>query len=313
MAEDYYKILGINRSASEEEIQKAYRELARKHHPDLNPDDKNAKKRFQEVQRAYEVLNDSKKRELYDRYGSSFEQMGSGPQGAGAQSRGGPSGFEEVDLGDIFGGRFGDAPPGGFSDIFRQFTGGGRAAGPRRPPTRGADLQHEIRVPFKTSVVGGQTSLSVRRANGKMETITAAIPEGIEDGKKIRLREQGEQSPHGGKSGDILITVRVEPHPHFHRNGKHLEVKVPVTLAEAALGAKVDVPTPQGTITITIPPGTSSGKRLRIKGHGIAKAAGDLFAEIQIILPESLNAESNELIKQIDARHKLDPRSELQW
>jgi len=139
---------------------------------------------------------------------------------------------------------------------------------------------------------------------------------GRKDGKKIRLREQGEESPDGGKPGDILITVRVAPHPCFERRGKNLYVKVPVTLAEAALGGKIDVPTPKGTISLTVPPGTSSGQKLRIAGHGIAPAkgpAGDLYAEIQIVLPESLDDESLESIKRLAERPPLSPRSELRW
>lgn len=142
------------------------------------------------------------------------------------------------------------------------------------------------------------------------------IPPGIEDGRKIRLRGQGDPAPGSGKPGDLLILVRVAGHPFFRRQGEHLELTVPVTLTEAALGAKIDVPTPRGTITLTVPPGTSSGRRLRVKGHGIARSKelpGDLFAEIRIVLPPQIDAATAEHIRAIDQRYPLNPRAELRW
>jgi DnaJ-class molecular chaperone len=318
MAEDYYKILGIQRGASASDIQNAYRKLARKYHPDLNPDDAAAKEKFQKVQQAYEVLNDPKKRDLYDRYGSSYESFGPGgptrgPGGASWSFHGGPGGFEEVDLSELFGG---GGAGGGFADFFRQVAGGGPRGRARPTPGRGADLQHAITVPFATAVEGGEVRLEVSRSGGKRESISVKIPAGIEDGKKIRLRGQGEASPTGGPPGDILLKVNVAPHPTYRRHGKDLEVAVPVTVAEAALGGKVDVPTPQGTITLTVPPTTSSGKRLRIKGHGIDDGKGppgDLFAEVQIMLPENLDEESRRLLQDFDGRNRMSPRSQLRW
>ncbi len=326
MAEDYYKTLGVARDASPADIQKAYRKLARKHHPDLNPDDKTAKTKFQEVQRAFDVLNDPSKRELYDRYGSSFESMGAGggPHGGGGRTTwgAGPSGGEEVDFSQLFGERFGSDPSGGFGDIFNQFRRAGgrqkREAGPQSP-RRGSDLATELEIPFTTAVLGGQAQISVQRQDGHMETLNVKIPPGIDEGKRIRLRGQGE-AVAGGTPGDILLTIHVAPHPWFTRHGKDLEVRLPVTLAEAALGSKVDVPTPRGTITLRIPPGTSSGKRLRIKGHGVAGRngeAGDLFAEAQIVLPAKLDDEAVELVKKLDehvqAVQPQDPRHDLRW
>jgi DnaJ-class molecular chaperone len=319
MDEDYYRVLGISRDASAADIQKAYRDLARKLHPDMNPDDKQAKKKFQKVQQAYDVLKDPNKRELYDRYGSAFESAGGGGPGGATwrtSNSGGPGGFE-FDLGDIFGGQ-GGAAGGQFGDIFKQFTQG--TAGPRprarRAPARGADLTHDLQISFQTSIIGGEAHLKARRPDGKVETIDVKIPAGIEDGKKIRLRGQGEPAPAGGEAGDLLITVRVAAHPCYERHGKDLRVKVPLTLAEAALGGKVDVPTPSGTITLKIPPGTSSGTRLRIKGQGVPSssgAAGDLYAEAQIVLPPSLDEESQELIRKLSQRQAFDPRAELKW
>jgi DnaJ-class molecular chaperone len=325
MAEDYYKILGVARDASATDIQKAYRKLARKYHPDMNPDDKTAKTKFQEVQKAFEVLNDTSKRELYDRYGSSFESMGAGGPGGGPH--GGRAGWrpgqggDDIDFSQMFGERYsGDDPAGMFGDIFTQFRRGGAGRSRRpQPPARGADLATELEIPFSTAVTGGEAQIALRRDGGKVETLTVKIPPGIDEGKKIRLRGQGE-AIDGGTAGDILITIHVAPHPWFTRHGNNLDVRVPVTLAEAALGAKVDVPTPKGTISLRIPAGTSSGKKLRVKGHGVAPRGadpGDLYAEIQIVLPSPLDDECIELIRKLDEHaaqaHPQEPRRELKW
>ncbi len=325
MAEDYYKILRVSRGASQTDIQKAYRDLARKHHPDMNPKDKTAKKKFQQIQAAFDVLGDSEKREMYDRYGSSFETMGpGGPQGGRTWGSGGyggrPGGFtpEEVDFSQFFGERFGEEPAGGFADLFRHFS---RTAGVSQRTAaphgrRGTDVTHELQIPFNTSICGGEVEITLHRRSGKTETIKVKIPIGIEDGKKIRVRGQGEPGPRGGKPGDILLTIRVAPHPFFQRRGSHLHVKVPVTLAEAALGAKVDVPTPTGTVSLSIPAGTSSGTKLRVKGHGVTpkgRTPGDLLAEIQIVLPKELSNEDREQIQQIDRHYTQAPRKTLRW
>ncbi|MCA9218009.1 MAG: J domain-containing protein [Planctomycetales bacterium] len=317
MAEDYYRTLGLSRGASAEEIQKSYRELARKYHPDLNPDDKTAKEKFQKIQKAYEVLSDPKKRQMYEQFGSDFENAQAGPQWR-STGGGGGAGFQDVDLSDLFGG--GGAGGGGFSDFFRQFTGGAapgggaRSRATRQRPRRGADIEHRLEVAFRTAISGGEAQISVRRSNGKVETINVKIPPGIEDGKKIRLRGQGEPM-QGGTPGDILITVKVAGHPNYQRTGNDLVVKVPVSLAEAALGATIDVPCPKGTISLKVPAGTSTGKRLRVKGCGVpAKSGtGDLLAEIQIVLPTDLDSESLELIKKIDKRTTTEPRATLVW
>jgi len=311
MAEDYYRILGLSKGASSNEIQKAYRELARKYHPDLNPDDKSAKEKFQQVQKAYEVLNDPKKREMYERFGSNFENAQSG----GAQWRPGSGGFENVDLSDLFGG--GSAGSGGFSEFFRQFTGGAgptRGRSQRAQPRRGADIEHRLEVAFRTAISGGEAQINVRRQGGKVETINVKIPAGIEDGKKIRLRGQGEPVS-GGNPGDILITVKVASHPNYYRVGNDIIAKVPITLGEATLGATIDVPSPKGTISLKVPPGTSSGKRLRVKGCGVPSrnGPGDLLAEIQIALPDPINDHMRELIKEIDQDDHSSPRKSLVW
>ncbi|MEX2316858.1 MAG: J domain-containing protein [Pirellulales bacterium] len=318
MAKDYYATLGVLKTASQEEIQKAFRGLARKYHPDMNPHDANAKKKFQEVQAAFEVLSDPEKRKKYDQFGSDFESVGAGggPRTWRYTTSSGPQTYP-FDLDDLFGGGGGggEAGGGGFADLFKQFRGG--AGRPREARAeRGADLKHELTVPFATAVLGGEAALTVRRGNGNVETINVKIPAGIDDGKRIRLREQGEAGVGGAPAGDILVTIRVSPHPYFRRTGNRLDVRVPVTLAEAALGAKIDVPTPHGTITLTVPPNTSSGARLRVKGHGVrpqGKPPGDLFAEIQIELPERLSDEERRQLADISDRHPQQPRAELRW
>ncbi len=317
MAQDHYATLGVKRNASADEIRKAYRELARKYHPDLHPDDNAAKQKFQEVQSAFDVLNDDKKRQMYDRYGDAFEHVDGGGQGprASTWSGAGPGGQSvHFDFEDLFGGAAGAGGAGaggGFADFFRQFR---QQAPEASQPPRGGDLEHELTIPFATAVNGGQAQITVRRGDGKIDNITVKIPPGIEDGKRIRLRGQGDSA--GGARGDILINVRVSPHPFFRRTGNRLDVTVPVTLAEALAGAKVDIPTPNGTISLTIPPGTSSGKRLRIKGQGIARKGatpGDLFAEIQIVLPADLAAADREALAKIAGKYGDSPRSELRW
>jgi DnaJ-class molecular chaperone len=336
MATDHYATLGVTKTSTPEEIQKAYRKLARKYHPDMNPNDATAKKKFQEVQSAFEVLSDPDKRKRYDQFGSDFESMDGGRGGPGAggpqwryTNPGGPQSyqFDMNDLGDLFGsggggGGFETEGAGGFADIFKQFSrgrGGGRRSA---PAAKGNDLKHDLTVPFATAVLGGEAALSVQRQDGDVESIRVKIPAGIDDGKKIRLRGQGVPGTGDGPAGDILLTIHVSPHPFFRRVGNRLDVRVPITLAEAALGAKVDVPTPHGedgkpgTITLTVPPNTSSGKRLRIKGHGVRPAnqpAGDLFAEIQVELPPQMTEGEREQLAEISNRHPQHPRSELRW
>lgn len=325
MAKDYYSTLGISRTASPDEIQKAYRKLARKYHPDMNPDDATAKKKFQEVQSAFEVLSDADKRKRYDQFGSDFDAAGAAgggghPGGWRYTTSSGPQTypFDVNDLSDLFGGGGGAAEGGGgFADLFKQFNRGRGSRRAQRPAAeRGNDLKHELTIPFASAVLGGEAALTVQRHDGKLESIKVKIPVGIDDGKKIRLRGQGEPGSGDGPAGDIVLTIRVSPHPQFRRTGNRLDVRVPVTLAEAIQGAMVDVPTPHGTISLKVPPNTSSGRRLRIKGHGVRPAnqpAGDLFAEIEIELPENLTEEERKQLAEISNRHPQQVRTELRW
>jgi len=326
MEEDFYKILGVERSATPAEIKKAHRDLAAKYHPDANPD-KRAKQRFQQIQKAYEVLSDVDKRKAYDQFGSAFEQMeGGGPQGAWRTTGGHGPEFGDIDFSQYFGGQaHGGDTAGGFDEIFRHFAQGPQG-GPgqgaqghrnsragRRGGHRGGDVTHEVEIAFQTAVQGGEVRLNLRRPGGKTETLEVKIPAGIEDGKAIRLRGQGESAP---MPGDLLLTIRIAPHPHYTRRGADLTVRLPVTLAEAALGAKVDVPTPWGTIAVKVPAGTSSGKRLRVKGHGVrqeGKTQGDLYVELAIVLPSELDEASLDLIRKFAELHPQRPRGDVSW
>jgi DnaJ-class molecular chaperone len=324
MAEDYYQTLGVPRTASAEDIRKAYRELARKYHPDLHPDDEAAKKRFKEVQTAFDVLNDQSKREMYDRYGSSFEGVGAGGAGGpfpgggrGGPFPGGGFGGGEIDLESLFGG-------GGFGDLF----GGGKAGRGRRRTAQaaGENISARLSIPFRLAIEGGKTDLRIDRepaGRGKpatTETISVTIPQGLPDGGRMRLRGQGLPGTGGGPAGDLLLEVHVEPHPVFRRSGDTLEVTLPISLAEAIEGAKVDVPTPWGTIALRIPPRTSGGRKLRAAGMGVRHAngaKGDLIAEVQIMLPEAADPEALRRLldaaKAAESAGTANTRAGLRW
>ena len=323
MAEDHYETLGVPRTASAEDIRKAYRELARKYHPDLHPDDASAKEKFKKVQTAFDVLNDQSKREMYDRYGSAFEGVGPGGAGGGWGGGRGPfpgggfpggggGGGAEIDLESLFGG-------GGFGDLFG--GGGGARSRGRRRQTRaaGEDVTARIDIPFTLAIDGGKTDVRLDR-DGKTETISVTIPQGLPDGARMRLRGQGLPGTGGGPAGDLLLDVRVEPHPLFRRSGDTLEVTLPVSITEAIEGAKVDLPTPWGTIALKVPPGTSGGRKLRAAGMGVRHAngaKGDLIAEVQIVLPTLADAAAREALlaaaKAAEGGAAAGPRAALRW
>lgn len=330
MARDYYKILGVPRNASKAEIEKAYRQLARKYHPDLNPDDKNAKEKFQEVQEAFEVLSDPQKREMYDRYGASFQYAGAGgprpgPGGGYHQYKTGPEEFtfvfDDFDLGQFFNERYRDDFPGGRRgaspfDIFEHFQRAGTRTRRAGAGPRGSDVSSEVTIPFVTAIEGGEITISLNRPGSGPETLSVKIPPGIEDGKRIRLKGQGEPSPTGGEPGDLYLTVHVVPHPYFERKGNDLYVKVPVTIPEAAFGTKVEIPTPKGRIALKIPPGSSSGKRLRVPGYGVSGHGGppgDLYAEVQIVLPPSIPDHLKDALQQLNNAYTRNVRADLHW
>jgi DnaJ-class molecular chaperone len=319
MPSDHYETLGVSRQATPEEIQKAYRQMARKYHPDLNPNDATAKEKFQKVQAAFDVLNDPQKRQRYDQFGDAYESFGGG---AGPQSGGNPwggaggpgAGGFEVNLDDLFGGGagMGGGGPGGFADLFKTF----KQRNKRTAPTKGGNIEHTLTVPFASAILGGEAQITLQREDGRNESLRVKIPAGIEPGKKIRLRGKGEESPTGGAAGDLLIKVEVAPHPHFRRTGNRLDVRVPISLAEAVGGAKIDVPSPYGTIALTVPPGTSSGSKLRVKGQGVKQSngeAGDLFAEVMVVVPKDLSIEDRAQILDVLKKYPQNPRAELRW
>lgn len=306
---DYYQVLGVSRTASAEEIKKAYRKLARENHPDMKPNDAAAAERFKQVQEAYSIVGDEKKRQQFDQFGTTFPGGGpGGPQGPGG---GGPfryswhtgGGEAPFDINDLFGGAGG----GGFEELF------GRRGGPRAP-RRGEDLQAHVRIPFTTAALGGSVDVRVGHG-GRLETLSVRIPAGVNDGSVIRLSGQGEPSPGGGPSGDLLLTVQVEPHTYFRRDGADVLIDVPVTPPEAVLGAKVDVPTLDGeNVVVTIPPGTSSGMKLRLRGKGIADKAsgttGDQFVVVKIVVPRTVDEQAKSLYQEL-GKHDVNPRSGL--
>jgi len=306
---DYYEVLGVPRSASADDIRKAYKKLARKYHPDANADTVGAEQKFAEITEAHEVLGDTDKRQKYDQFGENWSRVPDGATGGspfGGQGFGGGGGAN-FNMDDILGGMFGGGgnPFGG--------RGGPRGAPPR--PQKGEDLKTSIQVPFLVGVEGGEHELTIR-TSGKADRLSFRIPPGVESGKTIRLAGQGHPNPHGGPPGDVLVTIEVAPHPWFRRQGSNLLVDVPVTITEAALGGKIEVPTlTEGSVILSIPPGTSSGAKLRLRGKGVPNRStderGDQFVIIKVVAPKDLPEEAAELLRQFDELVVEDPRDGL--
>lgn len=351
---DYYKILGVSRSATKDEIGKAYRNLAKKYHPDLHPDDKNAKAKFQELQEAFEVLNDEKKRKQYDQFGPDFAKFQGGGAGGGYHPGGFGGGFGgngaewEFNMDDLFGSQGRGGRNGGFNpgDFFRNF-GGGRSSGrggrgfdggfgdgsggfgggfgdgsggfgggySRHAPVKGQDLHHAVTISFEEAVTGTEAEVTIRSHSGETKNVSAKIQAGIEDGQKLRLHGIGGRSPNGGPDGDLVLTVHVRPHACFTRQGNDLNLRLPISVSEAVLGARVPIPTPKGEGFLNIPPGTSSGKKLRIKGAGVQarSGAGDLFVEIMVQVPQNVTPEEAEMFLNLEQKQPNDLRAGIQW
>jgi DnaJ-class molecular chaperone len=308
LAEDPYKILGVQKSASKDEIRKAYRRLAKELHPDVRPGDKPAEEKFKRATAAFNLLSDADKRAAYDRGELDADGnlrgpfAGAGPGAAYGQRPGGAytyrqpgseAGFE--DLSDVF------------ADLFGRDSGAGRRArGAQR--TKGEDIRYTLEVDFLEAAKGAEKTVTM--ADGK--PLKLKIPAGIESGKALRLRGQGQPGLGGGPAGDALVEIRVRPHPVFERDGANIRMDLPVTLKEAVLGAKVPVPTIDGPVTLTIPKNASSGATLRLAGKGVgAGKRGDQLVRLKIVLPEGGDAELTRFMETWGKAGDYDPRRNL--
>jgi DnaJ-class molecular chaperone len=316
---DPYKVLGVSKNASEAEIKKAFRTLAKKHHPDAHPGDEKAKQRFQEISAAYDVVGDKDKRAKFDagEIDAAGNPKGFDPRaysqayGQGRNPFGGGDRDFHFSWGRDPGG--GEGEPGGFSaeDILAEILGGRRAGGARpRGPARGEDFQVEVMVSFAEAVLGGTRRLVLQ--NG--EQIDVKIPPGLREGQQIRIRGRGGAGRNGGPPGDVLIQTEIAPHPFISRDGNDLKMDLPVTLKEAVLGGKVPVPAPSGTLNLTVPPNSNSGTVLRLKGKGVpaSKASGgpgDLYVKLVVTLPDREDTGLRQFAENWTADY--DPRTKL--
>ena len=320
---DPYTVLGIAKTASADDVKKAFRKLAKKYHPDQNKGDPKTQEKFSEASAAYEILGDEKKRAQFDRGEIDAEGKPRGFEGFGAgggphrRSAGG-GGFENFDF-DLGGGPFGRAGGGagagraGFdpSDFFDLFGGGGRGARRNAQPQRGQDVSETVSVSLTDAVRGA----SVRVALPTGKTLEVAVPAGIEDGKQIRLKGQGQPGQGGATAGDAIITIKIARHPYFRVEGRDVRLDLPITLYEAVLGGKVEAPTLTGKVELSVPAGSNGGRTLRLRGKGLpagdGKAAGDLLIVLRIVLPDMPSPELEELMKQWQASQFYDPRKDL--
>src|SRR6266852_213330 len=370
---DYYELLGVGRKATAKDIRTAFRKLARKYHPDLNPGDKASEEKFKQLQEAYDVLSDTKKRQMYDQYGFYSENVPQGDYGPGPAG-----GAENVNF-DFGGFDFGGQQAGGssFRDLFGQFFRGGRGAGAIEPEEEpGGDLEYELEIDFWDAVRGSVKKLQITRMDscetchgtgaigtpqvcptchgtgsiqqtaGKMrfnvpcnrcggtgklrtvcktcggegrvrraETIDVRIPAGVANGGRVRVPGKGNAGTMGAPAGDLYLRVVVRPHEFFERRGNDLYTKVPVTVPEASLGAKIEVPTIDGRSLERIPPGTNSGKTLRLREKGVPNVRnatrGDQYVEIQVIVPEPADERVRNLMKELEEVAPGDPRKDL--
>ena len=373
--QDYYELLGVPRKANAKDIRTAFRKLARKYHPDLNPGDKSAEEKFKQLQEAYDVLSDTKKRQMYDQYGFYADNI---PPGGPGSVHPDDSGGVNFDFGGFdFGGTTG-AQGGGssFRDLFSQFFRGGRGTSAEPEHEPGGDLEYQIEIDFWDAVRGAVKKLtitrldscetchgtgaigsaqtcptchgsgSVQQSAGKMkfnvpctrcggtgkirkpcptcggegrirrtETIDVRIPAGLANGSRVRIPSKGNAGTMGAPPGDLYLHVDVKPHAFFERRGDDLYTKVPVTVAEATLGAKVEVPTVDGRSLVRIPPGTNSGRTLRLKEKGVPSARhgsrGDQYVEIQVVVPQPTDERVRNLMKELESVAPDDPRKDL--
>src|ERR1700682_2186848 len=311
---DYYETLGVSKTASDDEIRKAFRKLARKYHPDVNKDKTVAEEKFKQLNEAYEVLGDPEKRKKYDELGANWNQPGGfqPPPGWDAQQPGG--GFHRYGGGEggvefEFGGT-------GFSDFFEAFFGGGRGQAGfgggsfgRRPTgaERGGDVEADIMVTLEEALHGSKRTVSLRRSNSnKLETYQVKIPRGVHEGQRIRLAGQGEAGARGGKSGDLFLRVRLASHPDFSVEGSDLIHELKIAPWQAALGAEIEVPTLEGSVRLKVPAGTQGGQRFRLRERGLPGVSGkrgDLYVDVQINVPKKLTEREREIWRELAKLH----------
>lgn len=303
MADDPYQILGVAKTASQDDIRKAYRKLAKELHPDLRPGDKSAEERFKKVSAAYAVIGDADQRARFDRgeidaSGAEkppeqefYRQYAGGDQGRRYQSS---AGFEDMgDMGDVF------------ADLF-----GRRGAGGPRGPAQGADVLYQLEVDFLDAVNGGKRRLNLPDGT----TIDLNIPAGTEDGSVLRLKGKGRPGREGGPAGDAMVEIAVKPHPVFKREGRDVVVELPITIDEAVLGGKVEVPTVSGRVNVNVPKGSSSGDTLRLKGkglHGKGGPDGDQRVVLKIVAPPTVDDALQKFMSEWRETHAYDPRAKL--
>ena len=315
-SQDFYQVLGVPRNADQDEIQRAYRKLARTYHPDVNSDPE-AEDRFKEVSEAYDVLSDPQTRRRYDAFGADFRQVpddvdpdewqrsraragagaGAGPTRGGFEGGGfGDGGFSfsggDVDLDDLLGGIF-----------------GGRT-GRRWGPIPGADQEAELELTVEEAYRGTRRTVTLA-SDGTRRSFEVTVPAGVTDGQRIRLAGQGGRGSDGARSGDLYLVVRIAPHPRYRLDGRDLSVELRIAPWEAALGTSVPVDTPGGEVKVKVPAGTSSGRRIRLRGRGLPNPkgkAGDLFAEARIMVPPHLSRAERRLFEQLAAESDFDPR-----
>ena len=371
---DYYELLGVPRKASTKDIRTAFRKLARKYHPDLNPGDKASEEKFKQLQEAYDVLSDSKKRQMYDQYGFYSENAPPAGYSGGADSGGDVNfNFDGFDFG---GGSGGGTGGGSFRDLFSSFFGGRGGSALQEEAEAGADLEYRLEIDFWDAVRGAVKKIQITRldscqachgtgavgtpqvcptcngsgtiqqAAGKMrfnvpcnrcggtgklrtacktcggegrvrhnETIDVRIPAGVANGGRVRVPGKGNAGTMGAPAGDLYLAVVVKPHEFFERRGNDLYTKIPVTVSEATLGAKIEVPTIDGRSLVRIPPGTDSGKTLRLKEKGVPSARsgerGDQYVEIQVVVPPPTDERVRNLMKELETVAPADPRKDL--
>ena len=332
MAKDYYKILGLNKNASKEDIKRAFRKLARKYHPDVNPDEPKTGEKFKEINEAYGILSDDKKREMYDKFGvvegdpSSYQQWGGAPGGGRVQrgpdgttyyysTSGNPGGFDFNDIFGSMGGRGGQSKQGGFDffndlgDIFDVFSNRGgstraRSSRHRNIPREGDDLRYDMEIGFMEAFNGGQRKVQYKDpATGKTASLNVKIPRGVHDNQKLRLKGKGMPGENGGNPGDLYIAVHVQKHPVFNRKDDDVYVTQEIPFTTAVLGGKVPVPGVEKTLNVTVPPGTEDSSILRLKNQGFYKLnseqRGNQLVKIKIKVPKKVNKKQKELLEQL--------------